>query len=134
MIYRLDDKVMVSAQIQPGDVPVLKQSGVTMIVCNRPDGEEPDQPPAAAIEQAAKDCGIEFRLAPIVRGIGPADADAMRDALEAANGQVCAYCRSGTRSTLAWAVARRRQGVSPAEVRKAAAGAGVDLTPIEHLL
>ncbi|QNM82057.1 TIGR01244 family phosphatase [Sphingomonas sabuli] len=134
MIRRLSDTVMVSAQIRPDDVPVLKRSGVTMIVCQRPDDEDPGQPPAAEIEKAAEDAGIEFRFLPIVRGIGPADAEAMREAMEATSGKLFAYCRSGNRCTLAWAVARRKQGASREEVEEIANRAGVDLTPIDHLL
>lgn len=130
----LDDQTMVSSQIQPSDVAALKQQGVTMIVCNRPDGEEPGQPTAAEIEKAAEEAGIAFRNIPIVRGIGPADAESMQEALEAADGKVLAYCRSGNRSALTWAVARREQGESVEALQKAASGAGVDLTPIAHLL
>ncbi len=134
MIRQLDDKVLVSGQIAPDEVADLKDQGVTLIVNNRPDGEEPGQPTGAQIEQAAEDAGIIYRGLPIRRGIGPADVEAMEEAIEAADGKVLAYCRSGTRSTLAWAVARRKQGVSIEELEQAAARAGVDLAPIAHLL
>src|SRR4051794_34645814 len=53
MIRQLDDKVMVSAQVAPHEVAGLAEQGVTMLVNNRPDGEEPDQPLAVEIEDAA---------------------------------------------------------------------------------
>ena len=134
MIRQLDDKTLVSGQIQPGEIAGLKEHGVTMIVCNRPDGEEPGQPTAAAIEDAAQEAGLQFRNIPIIRGIGPSDAEAMEEALDAAEGKVLAYCRSGNRSALTWAVARSRQGASVEELEQAAAKAGVDLTPVAHLL
>lgn len=134
MIRTLDEKTMVSGQIRPDEVAQLKQLGVSMIVCNRPDGEEPGQPTAAAVEDAAQAAGLEFRNVPIVRGIGPSDAESMEEALEAADGKVLAYCRSGNRSALTWAVARRRQGASIEELEEAAARAGIDLTPVVHLL
>lgn len=134
MIKALDEKTFVSGQIQPADVAAIKSSGVSLIVCNRPDGEEPGQPTAAEVEEAATTEGIDFRLVPIVRGIGPSDAEAMQEALEAATGKMLAYCRTGNRSTLAWAVARRGQGASVEELQRAATGAGYDLSPIEHLL
>ncbi len=72
-----------------------------MVVNNRPDGEEPGQPLAADIEAAAEAAGISYRHVPIIRGIGPADVAAMRDALRAAgDGQTLAFCRSGNRSAL----------------------------------
>ncbi|HEX2803844.1 MAG TPA: TIGR01244 family sulfur transferase [Sphingomicrobium sp.] len=134
MIRQLDEKTMVSGQIQPADIAGLKESGVSMIVCNRPDGEDPGQPDAAEIERAAEAAGIEFRHVPIVRGIGPSDVESMQEALEAARGKILAYCRSGNRSALTWAVARREQGASVEELQKAAAGAGIDLSPVAHLL
>jgi uncharacterized protein (TIGR01244 family) len=134
MIKALDEKTFVSGQIQPADVAALKSSGVSLIVCNRPDGEEPGQPTAAEIEEAATAAGLQFRHVPIIRGIGPSDAEAMQEALEAATGKMLAYCRTGNRSTLAWAFARRGQGASVEELQRAASGAGYDLSPIEHLL
>ena len=134
MIRQLDERTLVSGQIGPDDVARLKDQGVTMIVCNRPDGEEVGQPRAADIEQAANEAGIEFRFVPIIRGIGPSDAEAVQDALESATGKVLLYCRSGNRSSLAWAVARRGQGASVEDVSRAVTQAGHDIGPVEHLL
>ena len=134
MICQLDDKTLVGSQIGPAEVVDLKSRGVTMIVNNRPDGEEPNQPTGLEIEQAAQAAGIAYRAAPIVRGIGPADIQAMQDAMTSVDGKLLAYCRSGTRSTLAWAVARRQQGASLDELAEAAARAGVDLAAVAHLL
>ena len=134
MIRELDSRTLVSGQIQPADVAHLKESGVTMVVCNRPDGEEAGQPTAAEIERAAEEAGLQFRHVPIIRGIGPADVEMVQDALEAAEGKVLLYCRSGNRSSLAWALARRGQGASIEEVSRAVTEAGHDITPVEHLL
>lgn len=135
MLRQLDDKTLVSGQITPGDVPGLRRHGVTMIVNNRPDGEDPGQPLGADIEAAAKEAGIEYRHVPIVRGIGPADVDAMRQAIrDCGDGKLLAYCRAGNRSALAWAVARAEDGTPRAELEEIAARAGVDLGPVSHLL
>ncbi len=132
---QLDGTTFVSGQIRPEDVAQLKQQGITMIVNNRPDGEDPDQPRAADIEAAAEEAGIAYRFVPIQRGIGPADVECMQEAMaEAAGGKLLAFCRSGNRSALAWAVARRDQGASVEEIEQAAARAGIDLAPVAHLL
>jgi uncharacterized protein (TIGR01244 family) len=55
---------------------------------------------------------------------------AMRAALDSAEGAVLAYCRSGTRSTLLWALAEASRGADTAELARAAAGAGYDLAPV----
>jgi uncharacterized protein (TIGR01244 family) len=135
MIRQLDDRTLIGGQLQPADMAQLKQLGVSMLINNRPDGEEDGQPNGAAIQKAAAAAGIAYRAVPISRGIGPSDVEAMSEALAAAaGGKVFAYCRSGTRAALTWAVARREQGASIEEIRKAAARAGVDLTPVAHLL
>ena len=130
----LDDKVLVSGQIRPDEVAALRADGVTLIVNNRPDGEEPGQPLGVVIEEAAIAAGIDYRSVPIIRGIGPADAEAMRDAIVASEGKVLAFCRSGTRSALAWALARSDEGMAREEIEERLIAAGVDPTPIAHLL
>ena len=135
MLRRLDDRTSVSGQIRPEDVAGLAAAGVTMLINNRPDGEEPDQPPGADVEAAAEAAGISYRHVPIIRGIGPADVEAMQDALEAAGtGRTLAFCRSGNRSALAWALAMRAQGRSREEVEQQVAAAGFNVAPIAHLL
>ena len=135
MFRQLDEKTLVSGQISPADVAELKRHDVTMIVNNRPDGEDPDQPTSAAIRAAAEEAGIAYRHVPIVRGMGPTDIEAMRDAMhEAGDGKVLAYCRSGNRSTLAWAIARREDGAPREELEACAEAAGFSLAPIQHLL
>lgn len=135
MYRQLDDKTLVSGQISPADVRGLRSRGVTMIVNNRPDGEDDGQPLAADIEAAAEAAGIAYRNVPIARGLGPSHVEAMREALNSCtDGKVLAFCRSGTRSTLAWALARHEDGVPTAQLESRAADAGYDLSPIAHLL
>ncbi|GAA4709637.1 TIGR01244 family phosphatase [Sphingomonas lutea] len=135
MAHQLDEKTLVSGQIQPEDVAAFKAAGVTMIVNNRPDGEDPGQPLAADIEAAAKAAGIAYRYVPIRRGPGPSDVDEMQDAMRAnGDGKLLAFCRSGTRSTFAWALARREEGADREEIERSAAEAGIHLGPIAHLL
>ena len=55
-------------------------------------------------------------------------------ALEEATGPVLAYCRSGTRSTLLWALARTQLGDDKVTLQVKAARAGYDLSSIEHLI
>ena len=134
-IRRLDDRTLVSGQIAPQDVAALAGQGVTMIVNNRPDAEEPDQPLAADIEAAAEQAGIGYRFIPIIRGIGPADVEVMQQARrEVGEGTLLAFCRSGTRSALAVALVKREEGASREEVERCLTGAGVDPGPIAHLL
>ena len=85
MHRQLDEKTLVAGQIQPEDVPALKDLGVTLIVNNRPDTEDVGQPEGDDIEAAAKAAGIDYRHVPIARGLGPSDVEAMREAIEEAD-------------------------------------------------
>jgi len=135
MIRQLDDRTLVSGQIASGDVAGLADHGITLLINNRPDGEDADQPLAADIEQAAERAGIAYRHVPITRGIGPADVEAMRDAMrEAGDGKLLLFCRSGTRSALAWALAMRSEGMGRDEIEQRITAAGFNAGPIAHLL
>jgi uncharacterized protein (TIGR01244 family) len=135
MLRELDKKTMVSGQIHPSDIPGLAQAGVTLIVNNRPDGEDTGQPLSADLEAAARAAGIRYRHIPIIRGPGPSDVEAMREALaEIGDGKMLAFCRSGNRSALTWAVACSHEGVPLQEIEESAAAAGINLGPVAHLL
>lgn len=134
MLRQLDDKTLITGQISPDQIPELKRHGVTMIVNHRLDGEDPDQPSSIDIEAAAEAEGLEYRHQPIRRGPGPSEVEAMLEAMQDCEGKLLAFCRSGTRSTFAWALAKREQGAPRAEIERSAAQAGVDLGPIAHLL
>ena len=135
MIRQLDERTFVSGQIAPHEVAGLASDGVTMLVNNRPDGEEPGQPLASEIEEAAAQAGIAYRFVPILRGIGPADVEEMQKALrDSEGGKLLAFCRSGTRSAFACALAHREEGASADEIQQRLTNAGFDSAPIAHLL
>jgi uncharacterized protein (TIGR01244 family) len=134
MARQLDDKVLVSGQIHPDEVAALVGEGITMLVNNRPDGEEPGQPLGVEIEEAARAAGLDYRAIPIIRGIGPADAEAMQEAIKSAGGKLFAFCRTGTRSSLAWALAKSDEGMPREEIEQRLRSVGVDPMPIAHLL
>jgi uncharacterized protein (TIGR01244 family) len=131
---RIDDMLFVAGQIRPDDVAAIAAQGVTMIVNNRPDGEEYGQPLAAEIEDAARAAGIGYCHIPVAGGFSQDQVAAMVEALEAAEGPVLAFCRSGTRSTFLWALAQAQAGHDGAEIMPKAAEAGYDLTPIAGYL
>jgi uncharacterized protein (TIGR01244 family) len=135
MHKQLDDRTLVGPQVTPDQVAGLSALGITMLINNRPDGEDADQPRSADIEHAARDAGIAYRHIPILRGIGPGDVSEMRNALrESGEGKVLAFCRSGTRSALTWALAECREGMECSEVERRLTEAGFDPGPIAHLL
>lgn len=131
---RLDARTFVSAQIAPEDLAGLAAHGITAIVNNRPDGEEPGQPLAVEVEAAARAAGLAYAFIPVGGGLSPDQIEAMAEALDAAVGKLLAFCRSGTRSTYLWALARSRQGADAEQLIGQAADAGYDLGPISAYL
>jgi uncharacterized protein (TIGR01244 family) len=113
------------------DVAEAKAQGVTLIVNTRPDGESDDQTPGAQIEATARAAGIDYLAIPITHaGFSHPQVAKLAAALGEAEGQVLGYCRSGTRSTLLWALAQSSRGEDPVELSAAAAGAGYDVSPV----
>jgi len=129
-VRTLDDRTLIAGQIRPEDATEAAALGVTLIVNNRPDGEEPDQPEGSAIEAAARAAGLDYRAIPVAGGIGPEQIEAMAALLAGAEGRVLAFCRSGTRSIYLWALAEARRGVGGDAILARAEAAGCDLSPL----
>jgi uncharacterized protein (TIGR01244 family) len=135
MFKMLDDTTLVSGQLTLDHLAEARRLGVTLVVNNRPDGEQAGQPTSAAIETACAEQSLGYRYIPISHGIGPEQVGAMREALAlTGEGKMLAFCRSGTRSTLVWALARHADGANFAELTQAAEGAGYSLAPVAHLM
>jgi uncharacterized protein (TIGR01244 family) len=135
MFRTLDETILVAGQVTPADVAEAAAQGVTFVINNRPDEEQPGQPSGAEIEAAAKAAGLGYAAIPITHaGFSMNQVEAMRAALEAAPGKILAFCRSGTRSTLVWALARATMGDTPDALAEKAEAAGYDLTPIRASL
>ncbi len=126
-IRRLSPDFAVAPQILPTDLATIAGDGFRTVINNRPDGEAPDQPGSAELRAAAEQHGLDYRPLPVISGqVGDDDADAFAELLEATQGPVLAFCRTGTRSVMLWALAEaRRQPV--ARIVDAAARAGYDL-------
>ncbi len=132
---KLSDTVFASPQIDLADIEAAKALGATLIVNNRPDGEDPSAQQGAEIEAAAAAAGVDYVAIPIGHsGFSEPQIDQMITALDAAEGTVLAYCRSGTRSTFLWALAKAKSGGSPDEIVQAAMAAGYDVSPIRPML
>lgn len=124
-----------SPQIGLDHVREAAARGFTLIVNNRPEGESEDQVPGAAIAAAAAELGLGYSAIPVTHaGFSEDQVEAMTAALKEAEGPVLAYCRSGTRSTLLWALAQAAQGREPEVIAAEAAGAGYDVAPIRPML
>jgi len=123
------DDFTTAPQISVADVAEAAQQGFKAIVCNRPDNEEPGQPTAAEIARAAEAAGLTFTHIPVRGAPGPAEVEAMRHAVDAAQGPVLAYCRSGTRSITTWSIGQAMSGARTRdELVSLGRAAGYDLS------
>lgn len=135
MFRQITETVFASPQIGTAAIAEAKALGIVRIVNNRPEGESDDQVPGEVIEAEARAAGIDYVAIPVGHGgFSQAQVDAMAEALDSARGPVLAYCRSGTRSTLLWALARAKAGDNPSVIASKAAAAGYDVSPIRQLI
>ena len=136
MLKQLTPDIFVAPQIGIETVGEAKALGVTLVVNNRPEGESPDQTPGEDIEGAAKAAGMAYIAVPVSPGgFAPWQLDALDEALAGnEGGKTLCYCRSGTRSTLLWSLARARAGDNPDAIARTAAAAGYDISPIAEMV
>lgn len=133
-IRPLTDSYAVSPQIGVEDVDALRDAGITLVICNRPDAEVPPSHQADAIGAAVRAAGIAFEVLPLTHQTMTADNIARQADLAAgAQGKVLAYCASGTRSSVVWALGQAASR-SPDEILTAAARAGYDLAGLRPTL
>ncbi|MBP8231659.1 MAG: TIGR01244 family phosphatase [Rhizorhabdus sp.] len=135
MFRKIDDSISVAPQISVEDVAAAAAQGFRMVINNRPEQEEPGQPSGDEIREAARAAGLAYVAIPITHGgFSLNQVEAMRDALAKAGGPVLAFCRSGTRSTFVWALARGLEGEDADTLAAKAAAAGYDISPIKPLI
>ena len=126
-LFTLSDTLSVSAQITVEDVSRLREQGFTVIVCNRPDGEVPDQPTMDDIEAACVAVGMLFIRYPVnaMDFPGP-DLPGLGALFDDPAQRVLAYCRTGTRCANLWIASRDEAGLADAVA--VSRGIGFDLS------
>lgn len=105
-IRALTPDYAVSPQIDPEDLPAIKAAGYVTVIDNRPDGEIPPDLHTDVMRQAAEALGLTFVANPIIGGAMTQDnVVVQRAAIDGSAGPVFAYCASGNRSSVVWALA-----------------------------
>tara|TARA_B100000700_G_scaffold28687_1_gene27508 strand:- start:530 stop:949 length:420 start_codon:yes stop_codon:yes gene_type:complete len=123
----------VSSQIVPSDIELLKEQGFESIVCNRPDGEEPNQPDFKSIEEECSKLGIKFYNYPLSPGDLNLERVLETKAIIEEDKKTLAYCRTGTRCITLWACAEVANK-EVKEILKISENAGYDLNHMEDIL
>lgn len=126
----VDDQFAVAPQMQPEDLAGLADKGFAAVICNRPDGEEPGQPPLDDMRRAAQEAGLAFHHIPVAGGLFPPAAVAAFAAVRrGTKGKVLGYCRTGTRAITLDALANINGLNAEARITRAKA-AGYDLSAL----
>ncbi|WP_172296804.1 TIGR01244 family sulfur transferase [Pseudoruegeria sp. HB172150] len=126
-IRRITPEYAVAPQIEPTDMATLAAEGFRTVINNRPDSEVPPELQSDTMRAAAEAAGLDYVENPVVNGAMTMDmVIGQGAAIEASEGPVFAYCRSGTRSSIVWALSQA--GTQPTDdLLKAAQDAGYDL-------
>jgi uncharacterized protein (TIGR01244 family) len=108
-IRRITPDYAVSPQIDVSDLAALKAAGFALVIDNRPDGEIGADQQTDLMRAAAAAAGLDFVANPVVPGaMTLQNVQTQRAAMDAATGPVFAYCASGNRSSVMWALAEAK--------------------------
>ena len=133
-ILQIDNNLTISEQITEQDVEKLAELGIKTLICNRPDGEEPNQISCDTIKKAAEKNGIRFVHIPVPgREIPMQSLNQFIDCIDGTDEKVHAYCRTGTRCSIFWGLSQARTQTAETVLQKAQAK-GLNLTPVTQQL
>lgn len=126
-IRKLSPTYSVSPQIDPEDISAIADAGFGTIICNRPNAEIPPSHHDSVIAEMAEKAGLTFVVLPVThQSMTPELVTQQYDVISNAAAPVLAYCASGTRSTIVWALGQAK--AMPAdEIISSAAQAGYDI-------
>ena len=128
MLNKIIEDYVVSDQITEEDIEQLKEAGFKTIFCNRPDNEEQNQVTVKSIQDKAIESGLDFIHQPVIGGqISQNDIDQFSDYFDAAEKPIFAYCRTGTRSSMLWALSESGKR-SIDEILRLTSAAGYNLS------
>ncbi|HTW51039.1 MAG TPA: TIGR01244 family sulfur transferase [Stellaceae bacterium] len=133
-LMQLAPGLTAAGALSADNIEALAASGVKTIVNNRPDDEDPGQLLADEARRLCAARGIAYHHIPFVNAtLTVADVDAFEKVLMSGSHPMVAHCRSGTRSTMIWALTRIRQGDDPAALVALGAKNGVDISALPTL-
>ncbi len=130
-INKINENLSVAGQIFPSDLAFISEQGFKTVICNRPDGEVAGQPEFESIRHSAERAGLSIIFLPVLSS-GPTAAN-IREfsvALDKARSPTLAYCRTGTRCTILWALSEGAKGTPVDRIVTAAAIAGYDVSKV----
>lgn len=130
-IEKIADYLYVSKQLDERLAKRVSQYEIKTVICNRPDGEEPNQPDFATVKQWLNQHGVEnvVYLPTTMDSIDDTILKEFQETIAKSPAPILAYCRTGTRSSVLWALNQVKRGVEVNSVIKAAELANINLEP-----
>ncbi len=133
-IRPLSPRYAVSPQISVEHLPAIAAAGITTVICNRPDSEVGAEQQTAAIRAAAEAAGLHYEVLELTTAtMTPQNVARQRALIDAADGPVLAYCRTGTRCSIVWSLAHAGD-LTPDEIIAATTAAGYQLSDMRPVL
>lgn len=113
-IRQITESYAVSPQIEPSDAAAIRAAGFVTVICNRPDAEIPPELQAGAMQAAVEAAGMSFVDNPLSHGhLTEEIISRQGEAIASSPGPVFAYCASGNRSSVLWALSQT--GIRPVD-------------------
>jgi len=133
-IRKLTESLSVAPQLTANDLSDIKKMEFGSILCNRPDGEEEGQPAYEVIQEHAAAVGIPIEFQPVNgRVITDEDVQTFKQHIESMPQPVLAFCRTGTRCSVLWALSQAGDQATD-EIISTAASAGYALDTLRERL
>ncbi len=127
---QIEKSYSVSEQINCDDIKSLADDGIKTIICHRPDGEETNQISSAELKSAAAENGIKFIQIPVSGlNIPQHILQEFISLIDQNDDKIHAYCRTGMRASVFWALSQARS-LSSNDILTKAHALGINLTPI----
>lgn len=135
-IEKIADYLYVSRQLNERIAKQVAQYNIKTVICNRPDGEEPNQPDFETVKAWLNAVGVENVVyMPIdMEKIDDEQLELFQTTVAKSESPILAYCRTGTRSAMMWALNQSKRGVEVDSLIRAADLAGINLTKMRDKL
>ena len=131
---KIEDGFFVSPQIMPEHFAELAAQGIKTIINNRPDGERGAYPSNDEMAKLAGENGMEYRFIPVnPMALTMDPVNAFAEAMNELPKPVAAYCASGRRSAMMWALTNASTK-SADEIIAACSAQGHDLNQMRPML
>tara|TARA_B100000963_G_scaffold347334_1_gene353532 strand:- start:759 stop:1187 length:429 start_codon:yes stop_codon:yes gene_type:complete len=131
-IVCIDKNYHVSPQIEPDQISDIADKGFVRVICNRPDLEVPPSLRSSIMADLATKAKIEFHTLELTHEtMTPENILKQRKIFTDANGPVLAYCASGTRCSVIWALGEAITGTNINYILEKTLAAGYNLSGLE---